>query len=47
MKMIYTATGWFKIFKAPMYDLDEVMGNNDEYIDNSSTRVSQFSTTYG
>ena len=28
-----TATGWFEIFKVITFDLDEVTGRNDEYID--------------
>ena len=39
MKMIYPATGWFKIVEIPMYDLDDVTGSNYEYIDKSSDRV--------
>ena len=41
MTMIERATGWFEISKGPTYDLDEVTGANDEYIDKSSSRVSQ------
>ena len=41
MKMIDPAKGWFEIVKVPMYDLDEVTGSNDEYIHNSSARMSQ------
>ena len=33
MMMIDPATGWFKIFQKPMYDLDDVTGGNDDYID--------------
>ena len=44
--IIDPATGWFGIFGIPTYDLDEVAGVNDEYIDKSSSRVSQlFNTT--
>ena len=39
MTMIDPATGWFDIIKKPTFDLEEV---NDEYIDTSSARVSQF-----
>ena len=41
MKIIDPATGWFEIVKIPMFDLDEVALGNDEYIDKSSSRVSQ------
>ena len=30
MKMIDPATGWFEISKVPNFDLNEVMGSNDE-----------------
>ena len=40
--MIGPATGCFEIFEVPTFDLGEVTGGNDEYIDNSSARVSQF-----
>ena len=43
MAMIYPDTGWFEIFEVLTYDLSEVTGGNDEYIDKSSARVSQFS----
>ena len=33
MKMIDPATGWFKIFEIPAFDLEEVTLGNDEYID--------------
>ena len=33
ISMIYLDTGWFKIFEIPTYDLYEVTGVNDEYID--------------
>ena len=39
MTMIDPATGWFEIVKDPTYDLDEVRGGNDEYINKSSSRV--------
>ena len=39
--MIDPATGWFKIFKIPAFNLDEVTLGNDEYIDKSSANVSQ------
>ena len=41
MIMIDPAMGWFEIFEVPLYDLHELMGFNDEYIDHSSARVSQ------
>ena len=41
MKMIDPATSWFEIVKVPTYDLDELMGFNYEYIDNSSAREMQ------
>ena len=47
MTMIYPTTGWFKIVKIPTFDLYEVMEGNDEYIDKSSSRVSQlFNNTW-
>ena len=42
MMMINPATGWFEIVEMMAFDLCEVMGGNDEYIDISSSRVSQF-----
>ena len=33
MKMIEPATVWSEIVEIPRYDLDEVMGGNNEYID--------------
>ena len=33
MTMIDPTTGWFEIVKIPMFDLKEVTGGNDEYID--------------
>ena len=39
--MIDPATGWFDIVKILAFDLDEVKAGNYEYIDKSSTRVSQ------
>ena len=41
MTMIDPPTGWFKIVEIPTYNLDEVTGGNDDYIDKSSTSVSQ------
>ena len=40
MAMINTATVWFEISEVPMYNLNKVMGGNNEYIDKSSARVS-------
>ena len=42
MKMIDPATGWFEIVEILTFDLDEVRAGNNEYIDKSSDRVSQF-----
>ena len=42
MAMIDPDTGWFEIFELLMYDIGEFMGGNDEYIDKSYARVSQF-----
>ena len=47
MTMIDSGTVWLKIVEIPMFDLDEVTAGNDEYIDKSSARVSQFFLTYG
>ena len=41
MAMINPVIGWFEINEVPTYNLDDVKSVNDEYIDNSSTRVSQ------
>ena len=40
MMIIDPATGWFKIVQIPTFDLEEVTIGNDEYIDESSARVS-------
>ena len=40
---INPATGWLKISKVPMFNLDKVRGGNDDYIDKLSVRVSQLS----
>ena len=42
MMIIDPTTGWFEIIEIPTYNLDEVTGSNDEYIDKLSARVSQF-----
>ena len=42
MKMIDPAMGWFEIVEVSTYDLDKITGCNDEFIDKSSSRVSQF-----
>ena len=39
MMMIKPAIAWFEIIKVPVFDLNEIMGGNDEYIDKSSTKV--------
>ena len=31
--MIYPNMGWFEIFEILVFDLDELTGGNDEYID--------------
>ena len=41
MKMIDLDTYWFEIVKVPTYDIDGVIGGNDEYIDKSYSRVRQ------
>ena len=47
MTMIKPATGWLEIVKIPMYNLDEVTGVNDEYLDKYSFRVIQlFNNTW-
>ena len=47
MKIIDPATGWFEISKVPIYDLSKVTEGNNEYIDKSSTRVSQCLIPHG
>ena len=47
MTMIDPATGWFEIVNITTLGPEEVTIGNDEYIDKSSTRVSQFLTTHG
>ena len=39
MTMINPTTGWFELVKVPMYDLNELIGSNYEYIDKSYARV--------
>ena len=34
-------TGWFRIIKVPMFDLDKVTDGNNELIDKSSARTIQ------
>ena len=47
MTIINPAMGWFEIVEVPTFDLYEVTGGNDEYIDKSSARVSQlFNNTW-
>ena len=41
MTMIDPYRGWLYIVKIPTFDLEEVTLSTDEYIDRSSTRVSQ------
>ena len=41
MTMIDPATGWFEIVEITTFGRDEVTAGNDEYIDKSSTGVSQ------
>ena len=45
MSIIGPDTGWFEISKVLTYDLDEVTGGNDEYIDKSSDRARQLFNT--
>ena len=42
MIMIDPATRCFEIVEVTTFDINEVMGGNDEYIDKSSARVFQF-----
>ena len=47
MMMIDSATGWFEIVNIPMFDIDDLTLVNYEYIDKSSTRVSNlFNNTW-
>ena len=47
MTMVDPARGWFESFGIPTFDIDEVMGVNDEYIHKSSVMVSQlFNNTW-
>ena len=41
MRTIEPDTGWFEIVEVPTFDINGVMGGNDDYIDKSSARVSQ------
>ena len=41
MKMINPYMGWSGIVKIPTYDLDKVTDGNVEYVDKSSSRLSQ------
>ena len=45
--MIYPVTEWFEIFEISKFDLDEVTGYKNEYIDKASARVSHFLATHG
>ena len=38
MTIIDPTMGWFEIIKVLKFDLDEITGGNDEYIDDLSTR---------
>ena len=47
MKRVDPATGWFEIVEIPTFDPKEVTLVNDEYMDKSSSRVSQlFNNTW-
>ena len=47
MTIIDTTTGWFEIFKVPVYELDEVTGSYYYYIDKSSSIIIQlFNNTW-
>ena len=47
MTIINPATVWLEIAEIPTYDIDDITGNNDEYVDKSSARVSKlFNKTY-
>ena len=42
MEIIDPAMSWFEIFEVPTYNLDNIIGGNDDYIDKSYARVIQF-----
>ena len=42
MTVIGPTIGWFEIIEIPTYDLNEVTGGIDEYIDKSYVRVGLF-----
>ena len=42
MTFIDPATGWFEIAQVPYHDLDQIKVQNQEYIDKTSARISQF-----
>ena len=42
MTMVDPATSSFKTVKVPMFDLNEVTGGNDEYIDKLSSKLTRF-----
>ena len=39
MTIIEPNTGWFEIIEVPTYDINDVTGGNEEYIDKYSARV--------
>ena len=41
MKIIEPATDWFETIKVPTFELEEVTGGNDDFVDKSSTRIDQ------
>ena len=41
MTFIDPATGWFEITQVPYYDFDKVKIQDHQYIDKTSTRISQ------
>ena len=41
MTMVDPATGWFEIVEVPYYNIEDVINNEDNYIDKSSARISQ------
>ena len=42
MTMVDPATSSFKTVKVPMFDLNEVTGGNDDYIDKLSSKLTRF-----
>ena len=41
MPIIEPTTGWVEIVEVPTFNLDDVTGGNDDYIDRSSSRLSK------